>query len=291
MTNLLNQFKKRSDEHSRDVVRDVSDDWPLPVTDYWLEHAINNIYHDYGVRVSVVDKHKDLLKFGRNPAVGTSRTTIMDLPSGVLNETYVSDNLITTVSSSSTSDTRTLTIEGHTISGNDLTFAAQTITLTGQTQVSLATPLARCTRIYAPDGDTTDLVGAIYAYEDDTSTAGVPDTAAGVHAIIPAGENQTRKASTSISSTDYWIITDFDCDVYDKTAGYAEVRMECRSTNGPWRPVESVAVSSGTHSAHHFVPYAIVPANSDVRLTAVADGANTDVGGQIQGVLANVVTI
>ncbi len=90
---------------------------PLPIQDYNIYHAIDIINDTYGVNVSVENKKKDLLKFGRNPLVGTTRATIMDLPTGVLHETYVSTNAITTISSSSTSDTRQVTVEGHTISG------------------------------------------------------------------------------------------------------------------------------------------------------------------------------
>lgn len=251
-----------------------------------LVYAIERIKADYGDTVSVSEKNKQLLKFGRNLLVGTSAATIMDLPAGILHETYVSGNDITTVSSSSGSDTRQITIEGHTISGSDLTFVVQTITLTGQTQATLTTPLHRCTRLYADNTSTTELVGNIYVYENDTSTGGVPDTDAKVHLTLPAGEQQSRKASTSLSSVDYWIVTGFDADCYKKSAGFAEVRLEVREPGGVFRQKEAVAVESGAHSTHDFKPYIIIPPNSDVRLTGVASAASTDVGGMIQGYLA-----
>lgn len=259
----------------------------VPV-DFWLAKAIRDIKVNYGHNVSVGEKGKDLFKFGRNHSVGTTRATVMTLPGSELSETYVASNLITTVSSSSGSDTRQITIEGHTLSGGNLTFVVQTITLTGQTQATLTTPLARASRVYADDTSTTDLVGSIYVYEDDTSTAGVPDTDAKIHIIINAGDNQTHKASTSISSLDYWIVTDYNADLYDKTSGFAEVRLEVRRLTGVWRPVESLAVASGNTTDHEFKPYLIIRPNTDIRLTAVADGANTDVGGAIQGVLAKI---
>lgn len=257
--------------------------------DFWLAKAMEDIKDNYRHTVSVALKSKDLIKFGRNPLIQTSKTTVMDLPSGVQNETYVSTNAIDTISSSSGSDTRTVKIEGHTISGTDLTFSVQTATLDGQNKVVLSTPLARCTRIYADDSSDVELVGNIYVYEDDTVVAGVPQTGSKVHAMIPAGVQQTRKASTSISSTDYWIIFDFDCDMYKKTAGFAEVTLEIRREGGVFRPVETLAVSSGTHSDHKMKPYLIVPPNSDVRLVAIASAADTDLGGSIQGVLAKIV--
>jgi len=56
----------------------------------------------YGDRVSVAHKKKSLLKFGRNKLVGTSAATIMTLPAGVSNETYISTNGINRLSSAST---------------------------------------------------------------------------------------------------------------------------------------------------------------------------------------------
>lgn len=265
-------------------------DGNVHVSDPWMQHAIDIIWSTYWHRVGIRDKSKDLVKFGRNEAVGTTRATIMDLPSGVLHETYVSTNAITTVSSSSSSDTRQVTIEGHTIDGDgDLTFLVQNVTLNGQTQVSLGTNLARCTRLYANESSETTLVGNIYVYETDTSTAGVPDTSSKVHLLIPAGEQQSRKASTTISYQDYWIITGFDSACYEKVAAYAEVRLEIKRKGGVFRPTNSISVNSGGFSKHEFYPYLICPPNSDIRLTSVGSGAGTDVGGSINGVLAVII--
>lgn len=254
-----------------------------------MDYAIDYIKNNYGDVVSIESKSKKLTKFGRSDVIGTTKATIMTLPAGELHETYVNDNLIDTVSSDNTGDTRTLVVEGHTLSGGNLTFSTETITLNGQNKVTLSTPLARVNRMYAPDGDTTDLVGVIYAYEDTAITAGVPTDGTKVHCMIPAGENQTFKTATAISSEDYWIINRFDADCFEKTSAFAEVRMEVKHLTGVWRPVESIAVSSGGNSSYEFDPFYIVPPNTDVRLIADADGAGTSVGGMIQGVLAKVI--
>lgn len=255
---------------------------------FLVAHAIDVIKADYGVTVTVDGKAKDLLKFGRNKLVGTSAATIMTLPVGVLNETYVSDNLITTISSSNNSDTQACVVEGHTInSDGNFTFLVQNVTLTGQTQATLTTPLARSTRWY--NNDTTDVAGVIYIYEDDTSTAGVPDTAAGVHLMTNTGKNQSEKASTTISNNDYWIITSIDGQLYEKGVAYCEIVLEIRLKGKVFREVDTIAVDGSGHTSHQFIPYLIVPANSDVRLRAIADGASTDIGGSIHGFLAKVV--
>ena len=256
----------------------------LHALDPWMEHAKQNIFADFGENVSLIAKNKDLLKFGRNQDVETAIATLMTLPDGIDNETYVSTNIITSIISSSGSDTNTVQIEGHTISGTDLTFVVQSATLTGQTVATLGTPLARCTRVFNTSG--TDMVGVIAVTEDDTYTAGVPDTDAKVHLLVRAGENQSEKASTSISSVDYWVITHMNCDMLTKAASFAEVDLEIRLASKTFRVIADISCSDSHAGSINFLPYLIVPPNSDVRLRAISDSASgRDVDGEIHGVL------
>lgn len=265
----------------------VSHDNPLPTTDFWLDHALHVIESTYGDEVSIQAKDKDLLKFGRNENVGTTEATIQHQPSGIYHETYVSDNLINSVISTDAGDTQDIVIEGHTISGGVFTFVVQSATLTGQTAVALSTPLARCTRLY--NDDSTEMVGVISVTETDTYTAGVPDTDAKVHLQLGAGEQQSEKASTTISNTDYWILTRFYGDILEKTASSAEIHLEMRLNGKVFREVAMCSASSNHRGVFDFKPYFIVPKNSDIRLSAIADGANTDISGGMMGVLAVVV--
>ena len=262
----------------------------LCVTDYWLQHAINTIKADYGDTVSVEAKNKDLLKFGRNRLIGTSKALIMTLPVGILNETYPTTNSITTISSSDASDTNDMTVEGHTVdvTGLIFTFVAQTPTLTGQGQVTLATPLARVSRTKTVGA--VDTVGRIYIYETDTTTAGVPDTDTKVHLIQEAGVNNSEKAATTISNADYYIVTSFYGDVLEKSASFATVHLEVREAGRVFvNKVDIATTTGGGGRVHEFKPYLVVPKNADIRLRASADGASTDISGGIQGVMAVVV--
>lgn len=272
-----------------DAMIGVANEYPsLRVMDYWLSHAVNVIKSTDGVDVSIDEKNKDLLKFGRTLQAGTISSTIMTLPSGTLNEAYVSDNLITHISSDNAADTEELLIEGHTISGSDLTFTIQTKSLSGQTKVALDTPLARGTRLFNNNG--TDLTGTVYLYEDDTVTGGVPNTDSKVHCMIRAGQNQSEKASTSISSVDYWIITDFYADVIEKTGSpLVDVTLQYRRLGKVWRPIINRSVSNSGGMYHPFRPHAIIPANSDVRLICTSSTASTEVSAGIAGVLAKVI--
>lgn len=333
--------------------------------DWWILHAIKVIYETYGVKVSVDAKNKDLLKYGESLQVQTTSTTLMTLPTGTYNETYVNRNLITHISSSSANDTGVIKIEGHTV-GDDLsvssltqaagvatcttsvahnlsndewvnveganeteyngivqvtvtgastftytvdsgatspatgtiitnsqnkTFVVQEKTLQGQTKIALDTPLARSSRTFVPSQNrATNTEGDIYVYEDDTVASGVPDTDSKVHLIQPANRNQSEKASTSLSSEDFWIVQSYHAHIFTKQSSFANVILQKREVGGVFRGLDNIAVSSNTPTVpQSFLPYEIIAANSDVRLIGLADVDNRNVGGSIDGVLAKVI--
>jgi hypothetical protein len=265
-----------------------------PYTDYRVQHAIDVVFATYGDVISVKDKNKDLRKWGRNENVGTIKATIMTLPSGILTESLPATNLITTMVSSSASDTQNLLFyEGHTISGSNLTFVKESTVnaLTGQTGKALTTAVGRLTRARL----SSPAVGTISFYRGGTVTGGVPDTAANVAMIIPPGEVQSQKASTSLSQSDYYIITGATASVLEKTASYAQVRIETKlASETQFYPItEWIGVSDGSGSISMLPPsdpYLIIPKNSDVRIVAIASGANIDVSAGMTGYLASVIT-
>lgn len=250
-----------------------------------INAAINEILGTYGDTVSVESRAKSLLKFGRNNLVATTGSTIMTLPSGINSETYVSSNAIDRISSSSGSDTQIVTIEGHTISGSNLTFVTQNATLNGQNKVTLTTPLARCTRIF--NTGSTSLVGTIYAYEDTTISSGAPTDGTKVHCMIRAGKNQSEKASTSLSSQDYWLVTQVYADVLEKSGTILmDIEIQMREVGKVFRQVASFSASTNARGNIQFDPYLIVPKNYDIRLQATSSAASKIVSGGIQGYLA-----
>jgi len=257
--------------------------------DPWILHALENIEKEFGVQVSVTSKDKDLLKFGRTEEVQTTKTTIMSHKSGTYNETYISDNLIDTLSSSEGSDTEEVRVEGHTIDGNgDFHFKVQTVTLDGQNKAVLGTPLARMTRIRNNNG--TDLVGTIYGYQDTAIVGGVPTDGTKVHCTIPAGLNSSEKCATTLSSVDYWIVTTIRGNVLEKNLQYGDFHLEIRNKGGVFIDVQDFASASGSDGGYKFKPYLIIPANSDIRMRATAGANNKEMSASIQGVLAKVYT-
>jgi len=277
-------------------IRSVSPDVFFPVSpsnpideSFAIADALNRIYAEFGDVVSVKNKAKDLIKYGRNQNVQTTSSTIWVTGRDQQNETYVADNanLIDSISSS-TGDVESMTVEGHTMTGGNKTFVVQTVTLQGTTRVPLPIPLNRCTRAY--NNNSVNLTGFIYIYENTAIAAGKPIDTTKIHLTIRAGKNQSEKCSTSLSSTDYWLLTRFRATILEKAANiFADVALEVRLTGKVFRERESAGVNTGgtTTITIIFEPYLIVPPNSDIRLAAIASANGTDVAGSIQGFLAS----
>jgi hypothetical protein len=252
--------------------------------DPWVNHAIREAAKD---GVILTPKYKTLHKFGTNGLVGTSEATVMTLPAGVLRETYATTNAIDSISSSDAGDTGTVYIEGNTVDGSgNFTFVTQTATLTGQTKLTLGTPLARVTRLVNTSAAT--WAGSVYIYQSGAITGGVPNTAADVHLIGPAGENQSQKAATTISSVDYCLITNFYASVNKKTAAGAVVRLRVRDKGQSFRTLYKRGCNSlGPDMVMQFGPYQVIKWNSDIEVTAAADAANTEISGGFNSILMN----
>ena len=251
--------------------------------DFWAEHAMREIYSAFGDVIEV--QPGSLLKFGSNFDLGTGWETVQSQGG---DEVYATANTITTISSSSASDTSVLAIEGHTIDGDgNFTFVTQTKALNGQNKVLLDTPLARCSRLYNNDGVL--FVGNIYVYEDDTLTAGVPDTADKIHTVALVAEQQSQKCSTTVSNNQYWIITQGWASVNKRQSATVDFHLQVRQKGGVFRTRADVSLSnaSGSHDIS-FHPYMIVPQNSDIRVRAQSSTASTSVSANLNGFLATI---
>ena len=259
-----------------------------PVTlddDPRMAYAISQILADFGDNVSVAAKKKILRKFGRSDDIDTGSFKEVWMNTTIAEETLVASDLIDTISSSSAGDTQAVTIEGHTISGSDLTFVSQAATLNGQTKVVLATPLARSTRIF--NNSATDFAGDVAVYEDTAIVAGVPTDKTKVHLLVSIGKNQSEKCTTSISSVDYWILTSLHAGVLTKTAATAEFELQVRLSGKVFRNIHDFSANSSSGTIELLLdPYIIVPKNSDVRMRATSSANNTEVEAGMNGYLA-----
>ena len=262
------------------------------VPDGRLVQGEREVYSTYGQRVSTDAKAKSLLKFGKSGDL-SSTAGLQTVWSVNGNETYVSDNLIDRVISSSTSDTQEVTIEGHTIEGAGVdakfTFVVQAVTLNGQTPVALTTPLARVSRVNNNNG--AEIVGVVAVYQDSAVTNGVPDDVTKVHINIPLGFQQSFKAATTFSNTDYFLLTGCYGAVSQKQTAAADFYLELREVGKSFRQIACLTASSSGGSFNiEFDPAIILPRNADVRVRCTTGTNNAVVFTNFRGYLAKVVT-
>lgn len=261
-------------------------------------HAEEVIYNTYGDTVRVSEKNKDLLKFGTVlSTAGTTEQTIAEFQGSTLRETYATTNSIDSIiCTDSTPFTGTLVVEGHTISGGNLTFVSQSKALNGQTAAALDTPIARATRAYIT-GSSTFAASSDVAYVYDSTaatgtTSGVPDVAAASKLLVNAVEYQSQKGGTSLSSTDYWIITRIYAGIDKKTGAQAVIRLRSRTLGNVFRTIApKIHLDSDSASADsvEFEPFLIIPKNSDIELTIAGSVSGIQVSAGINGYLAKVI--
>ena len=267
-----------------------------------LLRAVAEVRATTGDEVSVVRKAKALSKFGFSDNIDSSgyktvwEGTAINDEEPLFGDPSVG-NVIDTVSSASSGDSQVLSVEGHTKSGDDLTFVVQTVTLDGQNEVALSTPLHACTRAY--NTSSTELTGPVYIYDNaDGSSAGVPSDPSDV-ALYMAGSastqgQQSSSAFTAVSSEDYWIVTNVLADAKRSGSGNFAVVLQTRSTTGVWRPmaVDLSIASTGSSFVHvSLTPAVIVPKNTYVRVLALsASGVDSSLSAEIGGYLAKVMS-
>jgi hypothetical protein len=268
--------------------------------DFWMRLAQEEILESYGDYVRI--KPKSLVKFGRTANADNGvKTTVGVFQDAIVNETFATTNSVDYVVSTSASDTGPVTIEGHTQdqTTGDFVFVVQTVTMTGTTPVALTTPMARANRAYVKAGTyaspASANVGDIAVYDSTLSgggvTAGKPDVDAAVKLMIAAGVNQSEKCATTISSSEYWIITGLNAEISRSgpQSALADITLEYRVVGGVWRPLGveiSISKDSVNVIAESYSPAFIIPKNSDVRLVATSTVDNSIISGAIRGVLA-----
>lgn len=269
-----------------DIVQALDQD---PVVD----RAIKSILSTYDHNVSVDEKKKSLTKFGKNSNIGTATpVTIMELAGSETQETMQTTNSIDSIVCDDNTFTGSIKIEGHTISGTDLTFVVQEVTANGHTAVSLPTPLARMTRLQNNSTQSIATNGKLYGYRSAATavTTGTPATGSAVHAIMDADENRSLKCQTAVSQNDYWIIMEAYAGVLKKQTATVDFRLQV-STEGKVFQTE-LQFSASNNSGMTFFDLReplIVPPNSDVRITGVSDVINTGAFAGIIGPLAIII--
>jgi len=248
-----------------------------------IGHAIQEIFQTFGDTVQT--GRKTLFKFGVNANLGTSQTVINYLG---IDPVRPSTNSITHFSSDDAADTQTLRVEGMTISGSELTFTVQNITLNGQTKTALTTPLARVTRIANVTVGQSSTAGDVYIYEDGTVSGGIPTNLATVGNVMPASDQSTLYAGTSVASTNYFLATRWKAHVARKTAAFVDLRFQIAPVGGTWRTVQTSTAARENSVIVTGDPCFIIPPNYDIRIVGTSSAANTDCHSSFDGYFADI---
>ena len=261
------------------------------VPDGRLVQAEREIYRQFGDEVSIDLKAKSLIKFGKSaPLSADTMATVWTVNN--TDEVYVSSNLIDSISSSSLLDQEEIYIEGHTVTGTGFdqkfTFVSQTLNLNGRTRVALPIPLARVSIAVNNNGSL--LQGRVVVYENTALTNGVPTDATKIHIDIPLGFQESFKAATTFSDSDYYILTGGFGGVSGKQAASADFYLEVRRAGRVFTQSAAVTASSvGGNWNIELDPAVIIPRNADVRVVVEADSNNAVVFASFKGYLAGII--
>ena len=173
---------------------------------------------------------------------------------------------IDSISSSDAGDNQQIEIQGL-VTGYYL--HTDTSTLNGQTAVQLDTTFLRVFRMR--NINTTDLAGHVFAYTTATSvTAGVPDDAAEIRAIMQPGNNQTEMAIYTIPAGR----TGYMRSWYSSTAGANKnsnygISLFARKNGGVFQLKHRAALSDNGTSAyqHTYVEPEVFEEKTDIYMS------------------------
>lgn len=256
------------------------------VPDGRLVQAEREIYRQFGEFVSIHDKAKSLVKFGKSAALTTGSLQTIWTVGG--NETYVSTNIIDSISSSAIADLEEIYIEGHTVTGTGrdqkFSFVAQTVSLNGRTRVALPVPLARVSMAYNNNGEL--LTGRVVVYENTALTNGIPTDVSKIHIDIPLGLQESFKGATTFSDKDYFICTGGFGSVSLKQSGAADFYLEIREAGKVFRQVAAISATSSSPWTIDLDPAVVIPKNCDVRIRVETSANGVVVFGSFKGYLA-----
>ena len=260
------------------------------VPDARLVQAEREIYQQFGEEVSIDAKAKSLVKFGKSAALTTGSLQTVWTIGG--NETYVSTNIIDSISSSSALDQEEIYIEGHTVTGTGFdqkfTFVSFVVNLNGQNRVALPIFLARVSRVYNNNGSA--LAGRVVVYENTTLVDGIPSDITKIHIDIPLGFQESFKAATTFSDNDYYILTGGFGSVSLKQDGSADFYLEVREPGKTFRQVAGISATNSGPWTINLDPAVIIPKNCDIRVRVETSVNNVVVFTSFQGYLAKVIS-
>ena len=223
-----------------------------------------------------IQGHRNVTVFGFNPDVDTSQVSVWPLPSLI---TFPAAALQMTVSSTSANDTaagtgaRTVVVQGLDAKYNEVT---ETVTLNGQTPVTMSASLLRVNYAYvATAGSGDSAAGDIYI-GTGTVTAGVPAT---TYDIIKFDYNVTTTGSYTVPAG-YTAYVSQGLFSAGQTTGASPVqgqgRLLTRGTNNIRMTAALTSLNNGVANYVFEYPLA-VPEKTTIEATAVGSSTNNSV--------------
>lgn len=224
-------------------------------------------------------------KFGNAPSFGTGDGEV-DVWDGadagnedLMNYTFSTTADIDRLSSSDNTDTQDIEVFGLDANYNAIT---QTITLTGQTPVSLTTSLVRLFRM--SNVGSTNIAGRVYCFVNGATTLGVPDTLTDIRAIIDNGNNQTEMAIYTVPAGK----TGYIRELYASTAGASKttnyvMKMKIRPFNQVFQLRHRRTITDTKDLEKKFDTPEVVPEKSDIIVTTQALETGVSGAGVIAG--------
>ncbi len=212
-------------------------------------------------------------KFGRNPDVDAAED-IWDYGGTY---TFLTSAATLYASSSETADTQVIQVYGL-----DADWALQdtTVTLSGRSQVKIGTGVTWMRMFRAKNIGTTDLTGDVYIAKTDTLTAGVPNTASKIKAMIISPNNNTLMAIYTIPAgyTGY-LLTFYSSMNRRTTTGSADIAFYVKPFGQVFQLADFASlVGGGTSFLNRpfMIPKDMV-AKSDIKMRVTPSANDTDV--------------
>lgn len=231
---------------------------------YGVRHSENRpivvaVTHGEAVAEGVLAGHTEIVRFGHNDGVPSSRETLW-----CYSEPYVYTVVAAPmyISSSDDGDAQSYEVEGL-----DADWAVQTqlVTVAGWTKTLIGAGLTWMRIFTVRNVGTVDNVGDVYVYEDDTLSDGVPDTAAKVRAMMEVGRNRSSAAIYSIPAGQVGYLTDFDGS--EMASKQTHFSLWIRFFGGVFEYRHGWSVLAEPFSDHRVLPMC-VPAKADIEMRA-----------------------
>ena len=227
--------------------------------------------YTYDIAEGLISSHGAIRRFGHNAAVAATDEMLWEYSTPY---TYTAVAATMYISSSDNGDGQSYQVQGL-----DANWEVQTqlVTAAGQTKTEIGTGLTWLRIFKVKNMGTTDNAGAVYVYENDTLTAGVPDTATKVRSMIGIGENESHTALFTVpAGQQVFVTTWYGSEVAAKVTYFT---LWVRPFGGVFQYKRGWAVKEDSF-LHQFTVPLVFPAKTDIemRVRAVA-GAGIAQGG------------